>query len=104
MWLNSVTLWTHALEVDPENAAAHNNLAVALVDDRRAEDAAPHLRRAIQIDPDYVDAYINYGAVLASEGRLPEAIEQWKAALRIDSELESVRGDIRRAEQMIQSN
>ena len=48
-----------ALALDPDFAEAHNNLAVALLETGKDEDAQHHLEHALALDPDYVDAHRN---------------------------------------------
>lgn len=98
VWRDSTTLWTHALAVNPENAVAHNNMAVVYSEQQKWSDAVQHLDRAIAIDPNYAEAHANLGAAYASQGRLSEAIVHWKKALEIDPDLSSAKFFLEQAE------
>ena len=80
-WRDDVTLYEHALAVTGDNSLAHNNLAMALVSQRRYGEAREHLREALRIQPGYVDARSNLAGVLASEGHLEEAIAELRTAI-----------------------
>jgi len=47
VWKDSETLWQHVLAIEPENAFACNNLAVALHDAGRSTEALPYLKRSV---------------------------------------------------------
>jgi len=47
VWKDSETLWQHVLTIEPENAFACNNLAVALHEAGRSAEALPYLRRSV---------------------------------------------------------
>ncbi|MCH8852330.1 MAG: tetratricopeptide repeat protein [Planctomycetes bacterium] len=78
--------WLSAVELDPEYAAAHNNLGIALKDKGDLDAAIEHFNAALRIDPDYADAHYNLGIALQAKGDLDAAIEHYNAALRIDPE------------------
>jgi len=84
-WRNSETLFRHALEVTTENAVAHTNLGIYLMDvPGGLEEAVGHLQTALRIDPDSVPAHTELGSALARiPGRLPESFPQFQAALRL---------------------
>ena len=48
-----------ALELDPRDAAAHNNLGWTLASQGRIADAVPHFERALDLDPAYDNARRN---------------------------------------------
>ncbi len=52
-WRDGVTLFSRAVEIEPENAQAHTFLGAALYGDARYEDAADHFERAVELAPDY---------------------------------------------------
>ena len=47
IWKDSETLWRHVLAIEPDNAFACNNLAVALHEAGRSDEAVQYLERAI---------------------------------------------------------
>jgi len=85
-WQSSVTLWSRALQVIPNNLRAEYNLGVALGD---SQDAIPHYLRAIQIQPTRIEepagihalAHENLGVLLSRQAKWPEAEAHFRAAL-----------------------
>ncbi len=62
-------------------ATVHNNLAVALKQLDKLEQAQSHLQRALQLEPDYTDALVNMGNVLTLAGDPAAAIDYFRQAL-----------------------
>lgn len=93
-WRNSITLFTHTVDVSPHSSVAQNNLGVALM--RRADSprtqegdlssAEQHLREALSIAPAFVDAHNNLGIALLLQGKNEEAAEQFQQALELNPE------------------
>jgi tetratricopeptide (TPR) repeat protein len=81
-WQSSITLFSHALKVMPNLPLAHNNLGSALYDQKRYDEAIPHLQDALRLKPGYVDAYNNLGMTYWRLGREQDAIEQFSAVLK----------------------
>lgn len=70
------------LELDPENALAHNNLGVTLWQRGDRENAAKHLLRAVTLAPDNREFLGNAGRVLTVLGRGDSARELYGRYLR----------------------
>ncbi len=83
-WQSSITLYERALRVTEKNTLAHYNLANALADHGRLEEAKMHFREAIRISPSAYEARVNLGVVLAMEGRHEEAIRWYREAIGIE--------------------
>lgn len=107
-WENSITLYRHAVAVNPDNYLAHNNLGTALEAAGMAEAAAVHYRLALAARPDYVQALNNMGNYLADRGDTAEADALLMRALRLNpanretidnlGRLAAGQGDLDRAE------
>jgi hypothetical protein len=82
-WKNSVTLYSHTLQVTNDNALAHNNLGIALFAEGKVEEAIEHYNKAIRITPDYIYFYNNRGAAYATLGQYQRAIEDFNEAIRL---------------------
>ncbi|MFM2293935.1 MAG: hypothetical protein RLZZ350_348 [Verrucomicrobiota bacterium] len=82
-WRNSETLFTHTLEVMPENWAALNSLGRVRADAQRWNEAVELYEHALRIYPDNSQALNNLGNALAHQGRAAEAIASLEHALRI---------------------
>jgi Tfp pilus assembly protein PilF len=91
-WTDSVSLWTHALAVTSNNAMAHQDLAVALWDQGKKEEATWHVqesdiihwRNAVRDFPHDVGAHDQLGTALARRDDVAAAIAEWQASLQID--------------------
>jgi tetratricopeptide (TPR) repeat protein len=83
-WKDSLTLFTHTLNVTQKNFLAHNNIATAYIDQRRYEEALAHLDQALTIRANFIEAYFNKGIVLYNLGKNDEAIAYFKKTLEMD--------------------
>ncbi len=103
IWHDTVTLWRHALRVDPNNTTAHLSLANWLTDEdrlrrSRREDptgarlrrdfatAEDHLRAAVEVRPDDPVFRVDLAKVLLVTGRSREAVEQLQSAVHLDAD------------------
>ena len=53
--------WSKALELEPDEAPAHNNLGLALVETGKVEEGIAHYRKALELSPGYPEAHNNLG-------------------------------------------
>lgn len=83
-WQNARNLWTSTVNVSPESARPHYNLATELAQiPGELPDAIAEFQAALRIRPDYAEAHYNLGNALALlPNRMPEAIAEYQAALR----------------------
>jgi len=72
-----------ALQIDPNDAGAHNNLGIALFKQGMVDEAIAHFRNALQLHPDYAEAHFNLGNVFLHTGKPDEAIACFQDALHI---------------------
>ena len=70
-------------------AISENNLATALQEQKRFDEAIVHHERAIAVKPDYAPAYNNLGATLRAAGRLDDAIARYRKALELQPDFAS---------------
>jgi tetratricopeptide (TPR) repeat protein len=83
-WENSITLFTHTLNVTSNNWLSHYNLGVALFDKGQTNDAIGQYQEALRIKPDLVNSHYNLGLALFTNGRTEDAIDHYLEALRIE--------------------
>lgn len=69
-----------ALELDNENAIAHNNIALIYLFRERLDLAENHLQSAVRLQPNYTEAKNNLGRVYIESGKLDAAINVLKQA------------------------
>jgi protein O-mannosyl-transferase len=82
-WNNSLTLFSHAIEVTQNNYIAHDSIGVAYNSLGRYQDAIESYKQAIKIKPDYADAHYNLGVACGKLGRWQDAVESYKQAIKI---------------------
>jgi Tfp pilus assembly protein PilF len=93
-WRNSLTLFGHALEVTRNNALAHNNLGVALLNRGRPDEAQKHFCAVIRIKRDYPGIHTNMGLTYAYTGNFREAVASYREALRINKDDEKAHNNL----------
>ena len=75
-----------ALELKPDDAAAHNNFALALAQSKKIPEAQAELTKAAQLDPTKAGQYFyNLGAVLVNTGQGEAACDAFKKAIDTDA-------------------
>ena len=85
-WRDSESLWSWAVETDPECAICLNNLALSITDQNRTQEAEAALRRSLALR-EYASTRNNLGGLLEIEGRLDEAEREYQQALRLKPDL-----------------
>jgi tetratricopeptide (TPR) repeat protein len=94
-WRDSVTLWTRAAELDPRNDIATYNLAIALAEAGREEEAIGRYQQTLRLVPDHESAQHNLNLIRAAQaereadrlvetGDFDAAIDRYARALAID--------------------
>jgi Tfp pilus assembly protein PilF len=79
----AVELLTKALSVKKNNPFVHFNLARALIDLGKHEDALAHHRKATELAPGHAVAWLNFGKSLFELERISESISAFDKALQI---------------------
>jgi Flp pilus assembly protein TadD len=78
----AIACYRKAVEVDPLQADAHNNLGAYLVGENQLEQAVNHYEQALRARPDYAEAHNNLGVVQKQLDLIDEAIAHYREALR----------------------
>ena len=77
--------YAKAIELKPEDAATHNNYALALVQAKKIPEAQGELTKAAQLDPTNAGKYYyNLGAVLTNANQGDAAVEAFQKAIAAD--------------------
>jgi predicted O-linked N-acetylglucosamine transferase (SPINDLY family) len=72
-----------AVELTPQDAHAHNNLGLALMERRQLDEGIACYRRALQILPDLAEAHSNLGNALQAKGDAQQAVASCRSALQL---------------------
>jgi tetratricopeptide (TPR) repeat protein len=80
-WSDSLTLWSHTLEVTHRNWIAETNLGALLQQRGQTEEALAHFYRAAEEEPGNTDVNLNVAIVEHQRGNLRQAIPYYEKAL-----------------------
>jgi tetratricopeptide (TPR) repeat protein len=80
-YTDEATLWGYAVERNPNNWMAQDNLAKALLLLNRPQEAAEHFAASLQLRPGRAETYSNLGRALVAMDRVPEALAEFDQAL-----------------------
>ena len=90
----SITAKRNAVDLLPNDAEAHFNLAYGLQLQGRLIDAVEQYIKALQIKPDHADAYNNLGNALKMLGRLEEAEIFCRQAIAIQPDMANAHNNL----------
>jgi tetratricopeptide (TPR) repeat protein len=93
-WENSETLFSHCLEVTTDNYVLQDNLASALAEQGRVQEAKVHFLEALRIRPNDCFAFYNLGILLATQNQFAEAAPYLKNAVDLEPQLADVYGKL----------
>ncbi|KAL1130937.1 hypothetical protein AAG570_012178, partial [Ranatra chinensis] len=79
----AVAAYLRALNLSPNNAVVHGNLACVYYEQGLIDLAIDTYRRAIELQPNFPDAYCNLANALKEKGQVTEAEECYNTALRL---------------------
>jgi len=82
-WHDSLSLFSHALNVTKNNYRVHNMRGTAYADLGNYSKAIEDYSRAIKIEPGYPEAYYNRGKDYAQIGNFKQAVEDYTKAIKI---------------------
>lgn len=82
-WKNDESLNQHALQVDPTNFNALNNLGVIASNQNDDVKAAGFYQRILATWPAHVTSHVNLGAIADRAGKRDEAIQHYRNALKL---------------------
>ncbi len=85
-WRDSVTLWTHTLQVTPHSWAAELGIGIAYQRQGQLEEALPHFYRAAQDRPEDVDVNLGIAVVEHQRGSLRLAIPYYRKVLAVSAD------------------
>ena len=89
-WESSYVLFTHSLQVTPDNYVAEDIVGTALLEEtfrttgqKCSTEARLHFENAVRIHPEDTLGHIDLGFCRETQGNLQEAIKEYQAALQV---------------------
>ena len=81
----AVIEFKNVLQLDPENASAHEALSMVYLRQQKPREAYWEMSEAVRVDPENVEARLRYGTISAAIGDFDLSLEQAEAVLERDS-------------------
>ena len=94
IYRDQLTFFEHVVARNPEAAGAHLNLAQALIDEGRLEEAVQAGKVAVEQRPDSYDAHINLAIALGNLERFDESERHLRRAVEIAPEESAPRANL----------
>lgn len=82
-WAEAIALWSQAVRLDPDDRAAHLNLARGLAHENRYDEALAQYAEVLRRDPDEPDALLGSGMALLGAARFEEGVARLERALEL---------------------
>ena len=83
-----------ALQLDPSDIYAHNNLGIVLARQGQLDDAIAKWRDALELNADYAEAHFNLGLAFYEKQDYRAAVNEFEEALSVDGNLLPARGNL----------
>ena len=80
---SELAMWGDTLAKRPDNARAHHDMAFALSNAGRFDEAVEQYHEALRLKPDDAETHNNLGGTLQRLGRIAEAVDEYHEALRL---------------------
>jgi tetratricopeptide (TPR) repeat protein len=93
-WSDHVSLFRHAVALEPENALAHHILSQGLADRGDLDEALAHADAAVRLDPGLARIHKNRGYVLFRLGRVDESIAALRTAVALQPDYAEAWGNL----------
>jgi tetratricopeptide (TPR) repeat protein len=89
-WENSVSIWSHTLDVTSRNALAERKLGFALVSQGNSDEAVAHFLKAVSLNPGDVGSRLNLGAYYAAHDNLQDAMQEFRTAVDLTTDYKNL--------------
>ena len=83
-WRNSETLFTRAIDINPNNYMAYHHLGMDLANRGRLDQAIAMFQKTLAVAPAYPPAYNNLAIAYARQKKFDEAVPLFKKAIRLN--------------------
>ena len=99
---DAVEEYKEALEIDPGDVAARNDLGLTLLKSGRTKEALTVYENGLALTPQDPTAHNNMGIIYAEAGQLEKAVEQFEEALRLEPSYSEAEKNLDKAKAMLQ--
>lgn len=82
-WRDSITLWSHAVEISPNNPTAHSSLGKAYLENDDLENARIHIEEALFQKPGHRPALLNLAQIYVQQDNVGAALDVCKRLVAI---------------------
>lgn len=82
-WKNSITLFSHTLQVTDNNHLVHHRIGVELLKNNDFERAIAHYNEAIRLNPDNPHYYSDRAESYIATGQISRAMDDYEKAIRL---------------------
>jgi Flp pilus assembly protein TadD len=93
-WRSSLTVFEHAVAVDPANWIARNNLGMVLARQGRVPEAVAHFEETLRVNPGASRAWYNLGLAALRGGRPDLAVQRLRTALELQPSYPEARNNL----------
>ncbi len=83
VWKDRLSLWNHALKINPENYIAYDNRAPAYTASGQLDAAMADYDLAIGLNPDFAGVYYGRGGVWDKMGNTKNAVTDYNTAIKL---------------------
>lgn len=83
-WKDTMSLFTHTLNIYPDNYVAHASIGALLLKEGKLDTAEYHLKKSVMLNAEEPSFLNNYGFLLLKKGRVHESIKFFELALKKD--------------------
>ncbi len=87
---SAIKIYREVLDINPDFAQAHYNLALLLAQKGKFEEALPHLREAAEIESPFKLGYIAISKIAYFQGEYPTAEKLLKEALKKEKDIDTL--------------
>ncbi len=81
----AVAEWRWALEIDPDNVALYNKIAIAYMVRNDYKSAVAACQEALAVNPGYAEAHFNLGLIRYEQGEMDQALAKMQEVLTLNT-------------------
>lgn len=95
--VEATKLFNKAIDIDPKNVDAINNLAYILYDNKNYDSAISLYKKSAEINPNYFYTYHYWGLALAAQKKFDEAFKMYDKSIKLNPQYTEIYDDYGKA-------